>query len=173
MKFLLVLFLFLNINFTFSQSKVPWGIGAVGIYNFQTNGAGVGFRAYVPLTRRIAVSPQFSYFFPFNVITEYYAGIALQYSFLSIRNWSAYALGGLYYNRWLNYEGFQGHLAVPNNLGEEAGIGLMNMKGCIRPFVEQRYNLKWKEANLQMGVLFILNDCLKNKRQVNSCPSYR
>ena len=144
------------------------GIG--GVYDFQANGLGVGLRAYIPLTKKFAVSPQINYFLPFNEIHELYAGIAIQYKLLPIKKFVLYPLAAAYYNRWVNYSNFEPPQAKLNNVGEEVGLGIMKDKGCVRPFAEQRYNIKWKEYIFHIGVLFSFGDCIGGKHTL--CPAY-
>ncbi len=168
MKFIVFLFVFLFAGFAYSQDH--WALGANVNYDFQTNGIGAGLRAYIPVKGQLAISPQVSYFFPFNAITEYYAGMAVQYDLLPKRNWTIYPLVAAYYNRWINYSDYIGSVAKPNNFSEEAGLGMMKGYGCIRPFAEARYDFKWAEFNVQAGLLFFFGDCFG--RSVDVCPAY-
>src|ERR1035437_6234751 len=161
MKRIVFLLFFFNSLLLFSQPGEHWGIGAEAIYNFQTNGIGAGVRAVVPVNYRIAISPQIFYFFPFNDIHEFYAGGAVQYSVLYFLNWNVYALGGIYYNRWINYTNFEGKIVKPNNMAEEVGIGLSKSESCLKPFIEYRYDIKWKEQSIHLGILYSFGDCNK------------
>jgi hypothetical protein len=158
---------FLTTSLTFAQSENrAYGVGA--IYDFQTNGIGFGARAYIPLTERIAVSPQFSWFPPFNTVHEYYVGLSGQYKFFSLTNWHFYALAALYYDRWQNAADFHGKIAKPNNIAEELGVGIMKTYACLKPFLEARYDFKWKEVNVQAGIMISFGDCF----QPHLCPAY-
>ncbi len=177
MKRLIYIFLF-TANLVFSQTnsnsdKQRRAIGASGIYDFQTNGFAVGVRGYLPLTNRFAISPQVNYFLPSNIVREFYAGAAFQYTFMKVKKWDVYGLAAVYYNRWQNYSNFEGKLAKLNNIAEEAGIGMMRNKGCLTPFAEGRYNFKWKEAHLQLGILFTFCDCLKQNNTTTNCPAWK
>jgi len=169
MRAILILFICTCSRLAISQGD--WALGAGGIYNFQTNGIGAEVRAFVPITERIAVSPQIHYFLPFNTIHELYAGLAVQYSLFPKRNWTVYPLAAVYYNRWINYSNFEGPVVKPNNVSEQIGIGLMKGSGCLRPYIEQRYDFKWKEFNLHLGLLFYFGDCFT--RSPDRCPAYQ
>lgn len=164
-----ILFFFLCSPAVFSQTE-HWAIGASGVYDFQTNGLGLGARAYVPVWRQLAVSPQFNYFFPFNTIHEFYAGAALQYNLFPKRVWSLYPLFAGYYNDWQNASHFTGKNATQNNITEEGGIGIMKGSTCWRPFAEVRYDFKWQEFSLHIGILYSFGDCYR--RRVDVCPAY-
>lgn len=166
-----IFLLFFVASFYTTNAQDSWALGASGVYDFQTNGFGAGVRAYIPITDRLAFSPQVHYFFPFNTIHELLAGATIQYSLFPARRWTLYPLAGVYYNRWVNYSDFTGSVAKPNNIAEEAGLGLMRNKGCVRPFIEQRYNFKWKEFDLQAGLLFFWGDCFF-RGAPDRCPAY-
>jgi hypothetical protein len=168
MKIRILLFFVISCRLACAQGN--WALGAGGVYDFQTNGIGVGVRAFIPITQNIAVSPQVHYFFPFNTIHELYGGLAVQYSLFPERNWTIYPLMAAYYNRWLNSSDFTGKVAKPDNIAEEAGIGLMKNSGCIRPFIEGRYDFKWKEFDLHAGLLFYFGDCFS--MSPDRCPAY-
>jgi hypothetical protein len=153
-----------------SAQEDHWALGANLNYDFQTNGLGAGIRAYIPVRQNLAFSPQFNYFFPFDKITEYYAGGALQYDLLPKRRWTIYPLIAAYYDRWINSSDFTGPVAKPNNFAVEAGLGIMKGYGCWRPFAEIRYDFKWTEFNAQAGLLFFFGDCFKRAQDV--CPAY-
>jgi len=171
-KNLLKAFVFiLLLSFNKSNAQGNWALGGSAVYNFQTNGIGAGVRAYIPITYRIAISPQVHYFFPSNPINEIYAGLALQYSLLPERKWDVYPLAGVYYDNWLNSEKFQGTIVKQNNLAEQIGLGIMRGQGCWRPFAECRYDIKWKECNVQLGLLFSFGDCFDDSAP-DRCPAY-
>jgi hypothetical protein len=152
-----------------AQAQEPWALGIGGIYNFQTDGIGADIRAYIPLTYRLTVSPQF-FIFPTNIVHEFYAGVSLQYTVLFIRNWQLYALGAGYYNNWYNYSSFDSKIAKPNNFSGEVGAGFMRSHGCLKPFIEGRYDTKWMEARLHIGILISFNDCFSPR---HLCAAYQ
>jgi len=158
----------MSVNLLVAQDKEPWALGIGGIYNFQTNGIGAELRAYIPIVDKLAVSPQVS-IFPSNVVHEFYAGLSVQYTLFDIRNWHLYALGAAYYNNWYNYTSFDTKIAKQNNFAEDVGAGLMRSFGCLKPYIEGRYDIKWKEARLHIGILISFNDCFAPKQH---CPAY-
>jgi hypothetical protein len=164
------LILFCSTQQVRAQSDETWALGLSGIYDFQTNGIGIGARAYFPLTERLAVSPQVAYFPSFNTIHELYAGLSAQYTLLFFPNWHVYALGAGYYNLWMNYSDYIGKVAKPNNFAGEAGVGIMKTYGCLKPFAEVRYDAKWVEIHLQLGILISFGDCFFKAPDL--CPAY-
>jgi hypothetical protein len=166
-----ILFLLLGALELNAQSDESWSIGASAIYDFQSNGIGIGARAYFPLTERFAVSPQVAYFPPFNSIHELYAGASLQFAFLFFQEWHMYLLGSGYYNRWFNARDYSGTAAKPNNFAPEGGLGIMKTYGCLKPFAEGRYDTKWKEFHVQLGILLSFGDCFIPSGR-DRCPAY-
>ncbi len=57
------------------------------------------------------------------------------------------------------------------NIVVEAGGGLVRNNGCIRPFLENRYDFKWKEDNLQIGIYIYPGACGGFQRK-EKCPAY-
>jgi hypothetical protein len=160
---------FLMSSLSFGQStdeNRAYGVGL--IYDFQTNGIGFGARAYLPLTERLAVSPQFAWFPPFNTIHEYYIGLSGQYKVYQMTSWHFYALAAVYYNNWQNSNDYVGKVAKPNNIAGEGGVGLMRTYGCLKPFFEARYDVKWKEAHIHAGIMISFGDCFLP----HLCPAY-
>ncbi len=160
---------------SFAQKKnAKWGLGVSGIYNFQTNSFGASFRGQIYLSKYFSVAPQASYFFSFNPIHEWYAGATVQYNFLTLNRFDAFVSGGLFYNNWINYTSFNVESKDAVNLAPEIGGGIAKNIGCVRPFAEYRYDVKWKECNIRLGVIFFFGDCLDkgNKHRKVSCPAY-
>jgi len=146
------------------------GFGASGMYNFQAEGYGVGARVNIKPDNRISYVPQFSYYFPFNKVTEWTVGLAVEYKFFIIRNFQFYALGQVGYNNWINYQESPDKNAKANNWNLEGGIGISTFN-CLRPFVEYRYNLKFQETNLRAGLLYVFG-CRSGGRH-GICPAYQ
>jgi hypothetical protein len=141
----------------FSQNN---GLGGGLIYNFQTNSIGLDLRGELPLKsidflEGVSVVPQIAYFPSFNKIHEFYIGSGIHLGVYSINKWKFYALGNLSYNGWINYKSSKKENAKFSNLGLEGGIGVTTKK-CLRPFMEFRYNVKWKEANLRLGFIYTI-----------------
>lgn len=157
-KVILCTLLFFSVTFSKAQS---FGIGASTIYNFQTESLAGGIRAEFPM-HNLSIVPQFSYYPSFNKIHEYYVGVALHQNLFRIKNWTFYALihGG--YNGWINYTVSNLENAKYANWDLEGGIGIKTSR-CFRPFLEYRYNLKWKETHLHFGFMYFFH-CKNNKR---------
>jgi hypothetical protein len=157
LKVIAVLFFLLACHFAYSQQN---GLGGSAIYNFQTNSIGLGLRAEFPLKSielldGLSIVPQASYFPSFNKITEFYIGTSAHLGVYTIRKWRFYGLVNLSYNGWINYKESDMQNAKFSNLGIEGGVG-MTMKKCTRPFLEFRYNAKWREANVQFGFIYTI-----------------
>jgi hypothetical protein len=145
-------------NNTFSQ--IIKGIGGSAIYNFQTKSFGLDLRAEMPLKSihfldGLKIVPQITYFPSFNKITEFYIGSSVHLGVYTINKWAFYTLANISYNGWINYKDSNMSDAKFSNLGLEGGIGVTT-KACLRPFAEIRYNVKWKEANLRVGLIYTI-----------------
>lgn len=151
-----------------NRDKPAWGYGLGVIYNFQTEGFGGEVRMRIPLLRRLYAVPEFSYFPSFNEYHEYYAGAALQYDILTLGGYNLYLHAGGYYNNWINAEDFAYGPKKEQNVVAEAGGGLVRNNGCIRPFIENRYDFKWKEDNLRIGIYIYPGACIRKEK----CPAY-
>lgn len=131
-----------------------FGLGADVMYNFQTESFGAGLRANIFPNRTLSIVPQFSYYPGFNKVHEYYLGLGLELKFLRTQKFDFYAIGHGAYNSWLNYEVSAMEGAQQTNWNLEAGIGVTTRK-CLRPFLEYRYNIKFMETHLRLGLLYI------------------
>lgn len=156
---------------TFSQilPAQKKSVGLEGIYNFQTSSIGFGGRFEIPL-RYFSVVPQVSYFPAFNKVSEFYAGASLHANVIKMKKWTSYGIihGG--FNGWLNYSSSPMKDAKFANWDAEAGLGLKT-NGCIFPFVEGRYNFKWREATVHVGLAYTFG-CKSKKGIGSSCPVY-
>jgi len=130
-------------------------VGAELVGNPQTESFGLGFRANIPVSS-ILISPQFAYYPSFNKVSEYYLGASAHVGIFGLNNSVIYGLANVSYNSWLNYEDSPMKKAHKANLGLEAGIGITG-KRCVKPFGEFRYNVKWRETNLRIGILIDLS----------------
>ncbi len=156
-------------SFTHAQNI---GIGADVMYNFQTESVGAGVRVNIFPNNRLSFVPQFAYYFPFNKINEYYAGLALEYKVIYRPRVNFYILAQGAYNAWLNAEQSSMKGATVSNWNAEAGIGISNNR-CLRPFLEYRYNTRFRETHLRLGILYIFgcaNRVAGNKHQ--RCSAY-
>jgi hypothetical protein len=139
------------------ERTTGYGIGL--IYNFMTEGIGAELRAKIPLPpRRLFVVPEVSYFPSFNPYHELYAGAALHYELFNVKWMTFYLAGGGYYNKWFNWDEFTLD-KKEDNFVYEAGAGVVRNRGCIRPFIEDRYDFKWKENNLHIGIYWYPGSC--------------
>ena len=130
------------------------GIGADVIYNFQTESVGAGARVNIFPNNRLSFVPQFAYYFAFNKVNEYFLGLGLEYKFIQRKRVNFYVIAHGAYNNWMNYEASPMKGAKPNNWNLDGGIGITT-NTCLRPFLEYRYNLKFMETHLRLGVLYI------------------
>lgn len=157
-------------SFAQKRNTNEFGFGASFIYNFQTESFGADVRGYYLLKDRVAVVPELSYFFSFNPIHELYAGISVHYLFRFFKKYRPYLAASAFYNNWFNAEEYKEGLKKQQNFAPEVGIGIIRAKGCVRPFIETRYDVKWKEANLRIGVLFFLKSCKDRRKNGDNCP---
>ena len=163
----LVVFLFLSLNL-FSQKK---GYGGSLMYNLQTKSFGIGLRGEYPieqisLLEGLVLAPQVAYYPSFNKIHEFYIGSSIHLGVYKIQKWKIYALTNISYNGWINHKNSGADNAKFSNIGFELGAGITGTS-CTRPFFEYRYNVKWKEANLRLGIIHTFN-C--DKRGMVPCP---
>ncbi len=173
-RYVLLLVIATGLSFQgFSQKNdVPeFGIGAAGIYDFQTKGLGAEMRGDFHIKENFSIVPEVSYYFPSNPIHELYAGVSLHYLFPIFKSWSFYLSASALYNDWFNAVEYSNGTKKPSNFAPEGGIGIVRSHGCLRPFIENRYDTKWKEANLRVGVLWFFKSC-KCFRKAD-CPAYK
>lgn len=166
------LILFLSITlfvFSFSSSAQTIGVGADVIYNFQTNGFGAGARVNIFPNNRLSFVPQFSYFPSFNIVNEYFIGMSLEYKVIRRDKFNIYAIAHGAYNSWVSYKTSPMKNAKQDNWNAELGIGISNNR-CIRPFFEYRYNFKFYEGHIRLGILYIFG-CRKGNSN-DRCAAY-
>ena len=171
---LFLLFHFIKLN-SFSQSAgKPLIIGIGGLFNFQTEGKAVDARVMLPLAEGFYFTPRASYFPSSNKIHEYYAGADIDYYLLLLRKVTPYVYLGGYYDNWINYTEFHNKLAKKNNMVPEGGAGLIFNFGCINPYLEYRYDGKWKEGSLGAGLMITLGGgCFSSKTPSSErCPHF-
>ena len=149
------------------RTKSSVGYGGSIIYNFATGGFGADLRVKIPLRNWFSVVPEVSYFPAFNDYHELYLGAALHYEIFSLGSYNLYLAAGGYYNDWINADDFAPGQKRQNNFVPEAGGGLVRNRGCIRPFIEDRYDFKWKEDNIRIGIYFYPGSCGSRKEK---CP---
>lgn len=150
------------------NEKKSIGYGACLIYNFHATSFGADVRVKIPVYRKLSVVPQFSYFPAFNDYHEYYAGAALHLELARVGTYNLYILGAGFYNHWINAEEFAPGQRKERNFAYEAGAGLVRSFGCIRPFIEDGYDFKWKENSLRIGIYIYPGSCGGKEK----CPAY-
>lgn len=176
-KLITVLFFFLFLSdITSAQHRrirQPWGYGAAVIYNFQAESFGADVRVRIPVTGKLYAVPEISYYPSFNRYHDLFAGGALQYDLFSVKSYAFYPLAGVYYHNWMNAEEYAPGQHKTHNLSPQAGAGLVRNRGCWRPFIEDRYDFKWKEDNLRIGIYYYPGQCGKSgkSRKKEKCPS--
>jgi hypothetical protein len=170
-----ILFLvILSVSANAQRRKVskPWGYGAGVIYNFQAESFGAEVRMRIPVTGKLYAVPEVSYYPSFNRYHDLFAGGALQYDLFAIRSYNFYPLAGAYYHNWLNVDEYAPGQRKKHNLSPQAGVGLVRNRGCWRPFIEDRYDFKWKEDHLRIGIYYYPGQCGKS-RSKEKCPSVK
>ncbi len=150
------------------REKQSIGYGASLIYNFHATSFGADVRVKIPLLKKLSVVPQLSYFPAFNDYHEFYAGAALHYEIFRLGPYNFYLLGAGFYNDWINAEDFAPGQKKQHNFAYEAGGGLVRSFGCIRPFIENGYDFKWKENSLRIGLYIYPGACGGKEK----CPAY-
>lgn len=138
--------------FTLSSYGQEMLAGASGIYNFQTESIGFGIRGELAYDR-FSIVPQFNYFPSFNKIHEYYFGVSGHYNLINASSWKFYGIANLGYNRWINNEDAPDGNGKKSNVAFELGGGVAT-NGILNPFIEYRYNVKWRETMLHVGLMY-------------------
>ena len=143
------------------------GFGGSIIYNFQAEGFGADLRAKVPVYRKLFIVPEVSYYPSFNEYHEYYAGAAAHYEIIQLKKFVFYLAAGAYFNNWINADDFAPGRKLQFNFSPQLGGGIVKRNGCLRPFLENRYDFKWKEDNIRIGILIYPGACGSKKEK---CP---
>lgn len=159
---LLVLVLFLS-TLSIKSQVWDWGLGASAVATPQTLNFGGSLRALIMLDDDVVgIAPKFTYMPGLFNTVEWYAGGHLQYNIRPYKKTGVYAILGAYYNQ---HDQNADHRDASKNWSVlfEPGIGIQRNDGCLRPFAEARYNSKWKEGNLHVGLLFMWGDCFPKK----------
>ncbi len=145
------------------------GIGIV--YDFQSNGIAPEFRTQIPVYNQFFVTPRIVYFLPFNAIHELYAGFDVSYHYPAYRKFIFYNFIGAYFNYWFNYAKFNSKVARQTSISIEGGAAMEINIGNVTPYLEGRYNSKWREGLIVFGVKIKM----KRKNGLNravSCPNF-
>ncbi len=144
------------------------GIGADAVYNFQTTGFGNGLRVSISPNKRLSFIPQATYFYSFNKVHEYYIGLGVSYTVFRIKRFDFYAIGHGAYNDWINYKQTADKTYQRSNWNLEGGGGITT-RTCLRPYIESRYNIKFREAHIRLGLLYVIG-CKNKKDKYADCP---
>jgi hypothetical protein len=171
MKQVAFIFILFILSGTLCAQSQNIGVGASAIYNFQTESFGVGARVNIFPNERISIVPQGSYYFAFNKVEEYLLGVGVEYKFIKREKFNLYVLGHGAYNSWNSYQNSEKKGAKLNNWNAELGLGI-STNTCLRPFLEYRYNFKFYETHLQLGVLYIFGCRKCKKSSVDRCSAY-
>jgi len=155
-KTYLILILLLVPFFGFNQN---FGAGGSVLYNVQSESFGAGARVSIYPDKSVSFVPQFSYFF-IGPISEWTAGLSLELKVMRNKYNNIYLLVHGGYNNWLNPGNSALEGAQTANINFEGGIGIVGVN-CLRPFLEYRYNVRFQESHLQLGLLYIFG-CKKN-----------
>ncbi len=160
-KFLFLVSVLLIVAQELNAQKI--GVGASGVYNFQTKGFAYGFRVHYQITPRWAIVPQYTRYMGFNPVFETYMGANLHFT-LTTSPPRIYLIAGLAYNNWYNYMDYHNARSKQNNLAEEVGAGLQFGKCCFRPFLEFRYNANWGEGAVHLGFVYFFGKCCDKRK---------
>ena len=174
----LTFFLFLLPFFGFNQNI---GAGASALYNFQSESLGVGARVNIFPNSTISFVPQFSYYSVLiGSISEWTLGLSIEAKVIKLNTFNFYLMAHGGYNNWSNASSSALEGAQSTNWNLEGGVGVTT-NWCLRPFLEYRYNIKFQETHLQLGLLYVFG-CNnnegngyrnpKNIRKMTVCPAY-
>lgn len=168
-KFILTCLLSMSFYQLKAQVVKEWGLGIGAICNIAVPSYGGEIRGLFAFSDRITLAPQIQYYPSFNKFHDLYLGTSLHFSILPYTNWGIYLLAHGSYHNWFNYYDSNNYKAKQHNWDAEPGIGITKNYGCVRPYAEARYNIKWKEGNLRVGLAFFFGDC-GHKHEY--CPAY-
>lgn len=171
MKQLFLIFFFLILSLIIKSQSQNVAVGVSAIYNFQTESVGAGVRGCIFPNNRLTIVPQASYYPSFNKVEEYLVGAGVEYKFVKREKFNLYVLGHGAYNSWNSFENSDKKGAKLNNWNAELGLGI-STNTCWRPFLEYRYNFKFYETHLQLGLLYVFGCRECNKHSVDRCAAY-
>ena len=163
MRITLILIFITSVYVAVAQ-KTPISLGVAGGYNFQTQGFGIDIRATKPLTDNMRATLRYANFPSFNMVKETYLGMDLDYIIYEALKIDYYGFIGLNYDNWENAAESQSSKAKKNNFVVEGGIGAEIKYKMFRPFAEWRYDTKWREGTVFIGVKFGLNAFAKKDK---------
>lgn len=175
MRAILIILSVSFLNYLLPQNTA---IGIAAVLNPQTESIGANLRFSYKINS-IYFVPQVTYYFPFNKIHEYYIGLSIHRDMVFYKKFVLYVVihGG--YNGWINYQNSAIKNAKYSNWDLEGGGGIKTTH-CLFPFIEYRYNIKWKETNLNSGIMYKFG-CKSGKTKSSksyksgkgkTCPAY-
>ncbi|MGI6321460.1 MAG: hypothetical protein ACOXZK_11050 [Bacteroidales bacterium] len=182
-------FIILFLSFLFCANAQQFGVGASAIYNFQSEGFGFGFRGNLMPNTSFSLVPQFSFYPSFNKVNEWILGLGAEFKIVKTPQFFVYGLAHAGYNSWKNFDESPMENAKKNNWNLEVGGGISTWH-CLRPFLEWRYNVKFMESPVQLGVIYVFNcksgayqrggassgrggwSVFGSRRRSGSCPAY-
>lgn len=152
MRKLLFIIPILLLSLTVSGQRI--GAGGSAMWNFQTESMGLGARVNFGPNNAISYVPQFTYYSIIGSISEWMIGLQIE----------AKVIRGNTFNWYLAVHGAYDHWSNPNTtIMEDAQTSNWNLEGgagittnwCLRPFLEYRYNIKFQETHLRLGLLYV------------------
>ncbi|ADQ18094.1 hypothetical protein Lbys_2426 [Leadbetterella byssophila DSM 17132] len=172
MKYLLLALVYVTPIIAHSQSKTSAGLA--GTYNAALQTFGIGIRAQFSLNQKFYISPQMKYIPPIKDFHEVTMGINTHYYLIKPstplgnryqhRNLIAlYLIGGVHYNRWINYAPTINPKAKQNNILPEVGAGLELGRNYFKIFTEANHNTVWMEPSFEIGMQINLSKRSKPK----------
>lgn len=181
------IFIILFISFVYCANAQQFGAGASAMYNFQSEGFGFGFRGNLMPNATFSLVPQLSFFPSYNTVNEWTVGLGAEVKIIRAKRFFIYGLGHVGYNSWSNFLESPMYNAQKHNWNLELGGGISTYH-CLRPFLEWRYNVKFMESPLQLGLIYVFN-CKSTsyqrggansgrggwkglRRRWSSCPAY-
>lgn len=155
-KILYILLLLFSPLLGFNQN---FGGGVSALYNIQSESFGGGARFSIFPDKTVSFVPQFSYFFV-GPVSEWTVGLGAEFKVMRNKYNDIYLLTHSGYNNWGNPENSALEGAKTANVNFEVGAGIVGIN-CLRPFLEYRYNARFQESHVQLGLLYIFG-CKKN-----------
>jgi len=155
-----------NVYITITLILIPFlgfnqkiGAGGSLLHNVQSESFGAGARLSIFPDNNFSFVPQFSYFFV-GPVAEWTAGLSIELKVRRRKHVNYYLLAHGGYNNWINPEESHMNGAQTANVNIEGGIGIAGTQ-CLRPFLEYRYNLIFRETHFNLGFLYIFG-CKNN-----------
>lgn len=175
-KIFLILLITALPYYSFSQ-KI--GIGGSAMWNFQTESMGLGARVNFFPNSTISYVPQFTWYSLIGNISEWMLGLGIEAKIKRGNTFNYYLMAHGAYNNWSNAGSSGLEDAQKANWNLEGGIGVTT-NWCLRPFLEYRYNVKFQETHLRLGLLYVFgcqngSGGYRNTNRMKNmyiCPAY-